>query len=438
MTLTEASFWTKRFGVIAGVAAAVFVIIALILTIEKKEEMPPQYMTANFACTETPDGFLPYVLEIPSLDLASGSEMVFDIQTDSGKIDSLPNIINVYEFANPTQSLNAQAEAKVIANRLGFNPDAIVRRGTDTYEWTDTQFDRKLTIKARNLNFTMQTDSTYIKNISKNGNLPSAQEAKSIAVNFLRGINLLEDDYSKGTHKTTYIRINVDGSFSEASAPADADLIRVDLQRSKSMITIQANIVGADQMVETLTEKLSTPNEETSIINDERIDIFTFNTPITFLDVNRSNISIYVGAEDDDKDGGGAVNSVYQVEYTNWPIEEDACGTYELISPATAIEKVQSGEGSLIYLNELNGDSVIEYTPKKVKKFTIQYVNLTYFEANGEQKYLQPQYIVSGEAILENDIKAEFDFSYPAINYGIIQNKIELAPVVVEEKTGLF
>jgi hypothetical protein len=436
MTLTEAAFWTKRFGVIAGVVVLVVGIMAIILTIDPQEEMPPQYMTANFACTETREEFLPYALEIPSLELANGSEMVFDIQTDSGKIDSLPNIINVYEFDNPTQSLNSQANAKIIANRLDFNPDAIVKNGTISYSWTDNIYHRELEVQAKNLNFTMTTDPDYIKSITRKTSVPSESEAKSLAVNFLRSNNLLEEDYSNGSPKTTYIRIDTDGSFIEAASASEADLIRVDLQRNKSMITIQANIVGADQMVASLTNKLGTPNEESTILNDERIDIYTFNTPITFLNVNKSNISVYVGAEDEEKEGN---KNIYQVDYTNWPIESDACGTYELISPATAIEKVQAGEGSLIYLNELNGDSVIDYTPRTVKKFTIQYVNLTYFETEGEQRFLQPQYIISGEAILEGDLKADFDFAYPAINYDIVQNKIELAPVeVVEETTGLF
>ena len=50
MTLTEAAFWTKRFGVIAAVMFVIFVIIILILTLQPRQSLPDQYLTANYAC----------------------------------------------------------------------------------------------------------------------------------------------------------------------------------------------------------------------------------------------------------------------------------------------------------------------------------------------------------------------------------------------------
>ena len=53
--------------------------------------------------------------------------------------------------------------------------------------------------------------------------------------------------------------------------------------------------------------------------------------------------------------------------------------------------------------------------------------------------YMVPLYLISGEAIFTNDTKGEFEFYYPAINYDVIQNKIELPEPVVETKnTSLF
>jgi hypothetical protein len=436
MTLTEASFWTRRFGVIAGSGLVIFVIVVLAVTVQPKQNMPPQYLQANFACTETREEFLPNQLNIPSLSLASGSEAIFDIQTDSGKIDSLPQIINVYKFDNPQQSLSAQAEAKVLAKRMGFDPDTIIRKGTEQYIWVDKVFDRTLEVQTKNLNFKLQTNSSYIRDVSETGSLPSEQEAKSMAVNYLRGLNLLEEDYAAGTHTTSLVSINPDGTFSEVSSMDQAELIKVDIQRSKSMITIPTNIVGAEEMVNMLKTKLPEPTKVSTLINDERIDVYTFNTPVTFEDPNKANISVYIGVEDKEKrtDGGNA--NVYNVEYTNWPIEPESCGTYELISPAIAIEKIQSGQGSLVYLNELGGDDLQNYIPKKVKKLTILYVNITYLETTDEQEFLQPVYVISGEAILDNDVKANFDYYYPAINYDIVQDKIVLDIPVVEKKNA--
>jgi len=425
MTLTEAAFWTKRFGVIALAMLGIFGIVVIILTSSSKKSILPQYISANFACTEEKEAFLTNKLSIPSLKLANGNNMYFELQTDSGKIDALPDIINVYKL---------EADAKILATKFGFTAEKIVRNGTESYSWTDGN--RTLVVLSKNLNFTLKTNPTYIKKIAATGTTPSEQEAKSIAVNFLRGIGFSTTDYSNGTPTTTLINVNPDGSYSEASSLSEAELVRVDFNRNKSMITIPSNIVGASTMVDTFKRTLGEPTTESTIINDERIDIYTFNTAVTFLNTSKSNISVYVGiaANKNEK----YLSAIYQMDYTYWPIQETACGTYELINPNIAIEKIQAGEGSLVYLNDTKGDTVVDYTPRSVKKFTILYVNLTYFESATEQQYLQPVYVISGEVIFSNDTKGEFDFYYPAIDYDNVQDKIIQPEPEVVEKKGLL
>jgi hypothetical protein len=66
-------------------------------------------------------------------------------------------------------------------------------------------------------------------------------------------------------------------------------------------------------------------------------------------------------------------------------------------------------------------------------------VFLVYYEDREELGFLQPVYVISGEAIFENDTKGLFDFFYPAINYSIVQNRIELPePEIIEKSSGLF
>jgi len=431
MTLTESAFWTKRFGVIALAMLGIFGIVVIILTSTAGKNVLPQYISANYACTDLKTDFLKNKLDIPSLQLASGSGMYFELQTDSGKIDALPSIINVYKFENPVQSLSSQADAKILANKLGFTAENITRNGTESYSWSDNN--RSLVVLSKNLNFTMKSSIAYIKKIAATGTTPNEQEAKSIAVNFLRSIGFSTSDYSNGTPTTTLININPDGSYSEATSLSEAELVRVDFNRNKSMITIPSNIVGANTMVDSFKKSLGDPSTESTIINDEKIDIYTFNTAVTFLNTNKGNISVYVGVASDKSNK--YLSSIYQMDYTYWPIQETACGTYELINPSIAIEKIQAGEGSLVYLNDTKGDAVTDYTPRSVKKFTILYVNLTYFEAAAEQSYLQPVYVISGEVIFSNDTKGEFDFYYPAIDYDNVQNKIiQEAPKTVEKK----
>ena len=361
--------------------------------------------------------------------------MLFEIKTESGKIDSLPRIINVYKFSNPTQSLSSQADSKILAKKLGFNPDAVIRRGTESYVWVDRDTSRTLEIQAKNLNFTLKTDAQYIRTKAKSGALPTEQEAKSKAVNFLRSLGFSSDDYASGTPTTTLIDVNPDGSFSQAASLSEAELIRVDFKRSKSMITIASDIVGAESMVASLTRKLGEPTEETPIINDERITVYTFNTSVTTTNPNKSNISVYIGVKEKSSD---TLAGIYQIDYVYWPIQETNCGTYELVSPQYAIQQVQSGNGSLVYLNKVGGDDVVNYIPKKVTKFSVFYINLTYYESLEEQEYLQPIYVVSGEAIFDDGSKGEFDYYFPAINYTSVQNKIVLPEPKVEESSSFF
>lgn len=431
MTLTEAAFWTKRFGVIVIVVFAVFIIIFAILFSSQKTTLPPEYLSANFACTDKKDDFIKHELKIPSLNISSDSEMLFELQTDSGKVDRLPNIVNVYKYSNLGQVINSQAEAKILAKKLGFNPDNMVRQGTTGYIWVDNTTKRNLLVRARDLNFTMKTDLEYIKEIRRNNDLPTEKEAPSIAMNALRNLGILNDAYTEVQPTIHLININPDGSYSQAPSLVEAELIRVDFLRKVPMISIASNLQGAKQMVDSLTAKDLTYDMGNIIVNDERVDVYNFSTLMTYQNPVKSNISIYVGAKNEDTK---VFPNIYQIEYNTWNIEEESCGTYELISPSFALQKIQEGKGSLVYLNS-TGDEVVDYTPKSVNKFRVDNIYITYYEASTEQQFLQPVYMVEGQAELKGGEKADFYIYYPAINYDIVQDKIELPPAPVQEKS---
>ena len=437
MTLTEASFWTKRLGVIALGALIIVVIIILVIVMNSNiEVVMPQYLEPNFACTQHKEEFLENRLQIPSLQFADGTELSFDIKTDTGKIDSLPEIINVYKFNNRSQSLTAQADAKILAKAMGFDPDVIERVSTQGYKWTDRAAGRTLEVEAKNLNFTLKTDTSVMRESSASSALPSEQEAKSIAVNALNSLGVFPSDYTSGNHRTTLININPDGSFSKAHSLAEADLIRVDLIRIKSMITIPSNIENAEKMVRDFSRRtLIEPTEETSTATDGRLGIFTFNTLVSFPQTQRANISVYVGPTITGVPT--RVSKIYQIDYTYRPIAAEACGTYKLVDPEYATEMIQQGEGSLVYLSNTGADDVVDYMPKAVKKFIILDIFIVYFEDRDELEYLQPVNLISGEAIFHDDTKGTLDIFYPAINYDIVQDKIEMkAPEVVDTSSS--
>lgn len=430
MTLTEATFWTKRFGVIAGIFILFFVLVIFLLTLSSKTTLPPEYLTSNFGCTDSKEEFAGNELVIPSLEIRADSDAIYKLNTDSGKVDSLPRIINLYRYTILGQSLNSQGDSKILAKQMGFDPEKIVRIKTTDYYWKDSVTGRELDIKARDLNFTMKTDVEKIREINKENDLPSEKEAPSLAMNALSSLGLLEQNYTSFPPTTHLIDISPDGTYSQADSLLDAELIRVDFYRKIPMITIASNIQGAKEMVDSLTKKDKQPELEEKIVNDEKVEVYNFSTLVTYNNPVKSNISVYIGPKDDK---ASKLPNVYQIEYTNWTIEDTSCGTYELIAPSIALEKIQNGEGSLVYLNYGN-DEIAQYVPQTVKEFVVDDIYITYYEGYSEQSYLQPVYMVEGQALLKDGNYADFHIYYPALNYGIIQDKIELPPAPIEEK----
>ena len=430
MTLTEAAFWTKRFGIITLIVGFLFIVVLFFLFSSSTTSLPPEYLTANFGCTEEKEEFLTHKLEIPALDINPDSEMLFELQTDTGKVDTLPNIVNVYRYTNLGQIINSQAEAKILAKKMGFDPEKVIRQDTTGYIWRNNETKKTLNIRARDLNLTMKTDIEKIREVRRDLDLPTEREAPSLATNALRNLGVLEQVYTDVQPTIHLIDINPDGSYSEAESLVTAELIRVDFLRKVPMISIATNIENAQQMVDSLTKKDLTYEIGEQIVNDERVDVYNFSTLLTYQYPVKTNISVYVGPKDEDNK---IFPNIYQIEYNTWSVENQACGTYELISPSLALQKIQEGEGSLVYLNS-SGDEVVGYTPQSVNKFRVDNIYITYYEGLLEQQYLQPVYMVEGQAELKGGERADFFIYYPAINYDIVQNRIELPSAPIKEE----
>ncbi len=312
---------------------------------------------------------------------------------------------------------------------MGFDPERIVRQGTTGYIWVDNTTGRSLNIRARDLNFTLKTEHEKIREIRREFDLPTEREAPSIATNALRSIGVLDQVYTEVQPTIHLIDINPDGSFSQAESLITAELIRVDFLRKVPMISIATNLEGAQQMVDSLTSRDLTYETGSKIVNDERVEVYNFSTLLTYQYPVKTNISVYVGPRNDELK---SLNNVYQIEYNTWSLETESCGTYELVSPSYALQKIQEGEGSLVYLNS-TGDEVRPYTVQSVNKFRVDNMYITYYEGLAEQQYLQPVYMVEGQAELKGGERADFFIYYPAINYDIVQNRIELPPAPVKE-----
>ncbi|MCA9374745.1 hypothetical protein KC622_00270 [Candidatus Dojkabacteria bacterium] len=432
MTLTEAAFWTRRLSVVgSGALVLIIILIVIILNISKKDPLP-NYLQPNFTCTLTKDEMQAQKLQIPSLQLASGSNQVYEIDTPTGKLEKLPLIANVYKFNNPGALLNAQEEARKVSEKLSLEPEAIERRGTIEYHWNEDIYGRTLTVDANTLNFHFQTNFRNANALPETKKLPTENEAKTIATGFLRANGWLLEDYSKEEPLVTPINIEANGSYTMATSRAQADLLRVDYFRSRPFLSVRGDIEKADEIKKALEEEyLDYNNTVDSIVTDSgRVDVYNFNAEVLNLDTQKSNLSVYVGSEDSRKKINSEIASIYEIDYTPWIIADEPCGTYPLVSATELTTIIEKGNGSLVYLNEKNGDTVVSYQPRQVSQFSVKQVRLAYLDTLLEQRFLQPIYVVSGEATFSNGTTGTFYYYIPAIDYNNIQD-----PVVQETQT---
>ncbi len=78
------------------------------------------------------------------------SEALFTVNTDTGKVNTLPSVINVYKYDIQTQSSQALFEAQNIAAKLGFEKENVIGDDKDVYMWRDPVNKRRLTVYKRN------------------------------------------------------------------------------------------------------------------------------------------------------------------------------------------------------------------------------------------------------------------------------------------------
>ncbi len=425
MTLTEAAEFTKKGVYIVGIPFIVILVGWMVIgMLTDTEDLPENYLTPDYMCGKL------QTIELDSLQVET-TDTEFNIETTSGAVPDLPEIVNVFKYEYKP-SLLAIEEAKIIAEKLEFEPNDYQRKSASEYTWEDRSNARTLTIETGNLNFTLETDFASSSVDTNSSTLPSEENAKQIAMQYLQNRSFLTKDYANGEQRTYAVQITLNGEMREAPSISEADLIRVDFFRKKDLITIDPELVGSSELGSTLQEQLA--EEETSTIStedDSSKEVKQYVTDVVTDNPLFGNISVYVGG----KEPGEYSNEyqIFRVDYTNWIIGDLACGTYRLISPQEAVQKVQDGEATLVHLMEKNGDRISPYESKPVKEMTILEVDLNYLDRSEKQFYMQPIFTIRGEAEFDTGEYGEFYYYVPAIDYSAIPE--DAGQQQVEEET---
>lgn len=408
MTLTEAAKVTRlgfRFLFIPFIAIlCIWIILGALHT---QPSLPERYITPDYMCGPLPK------IDIPSITMTSTQQI--RIETESGAIPALPKVVNVYLYNHPGQSLLAEREMQSIAGRLGFDSKSYTKISGTEYKWKDVTSHKTLIIESSNQNIRMTTDFSSPAVDTRSGTLPSPEAAETIARNYLREMSLLTKDYDSGTRKTHLIQLTSNGEMRQAPSLSEADMIRVDFFRKKSLITIDPTLVGTEELGSRLSDELAEQKAVRVETRDSKsATVKTYDTRIFNESPIFGNIRVYLG--------GNTSNirndyEVFGLEVFNWVIGAYACGTYALISPQEAVRIVQDGEASLVYLMEKGGDAIIPYEAKNVIDMTILDVTLAYWEPESRQEFLQPIFVILGEAHFGGGVYGDFYYFVPAIDY---------------------
>jgi hypothetical protein len=414
MTLTEAAALTKKsVYFIGGPVVTIFIIWIILGILNPPQRLPEKYITPDYMCGPLPQ------FEMKALPQKSSSAKISIETSSSGAVPELVEVVNVFEYDHPGQSLLALEKSQVYAERLDFNPDDYERISTTEYKWEDSKTSRSLTIETGNLNMHLQTDFTDPDVDTFSQTLPSTSQAKTAATDFLRKNNLLTDDLLSADQEAYLIQITASGEMREAPSLGEADLIRVDFFRTKSLITVDPKYIKADEFGPTIQDKLE-EEEATTIRPEEGQEVKRvkkINTKVVNDNPIFGNVSVYVGGKDESHTGE---YKIFKMDHINWPIAKLACGTYKLISPEEAVRQVQDGNATLAHLAKKNSDRIKPYEAQAVNSMTIFEVDIVYLDKQEKQQFLQPIYMIEGEAIFEDSTKGVFTYYVPAIDYGSI------------------
>ncbi|MBN1618024.1 hypothetical protein JW887_01620 [Candidatus Dojkabacteria bacterium] len=422
MTLTEAAAFTKKSVYFIGIPFLAITLVWIVYrTLVPNSDLPDNYITPDYMCGPLD------TITIDSLPV-SKSDTTISIETTSGAIPDLPTVVNVFEYAHPGASLSALQESQIIAQNLNFDMEAYTRPTTTEYQWTDTDTAKTLVVETGNLNFDLKTDFSN-PNVELNSKtLPSSTErAIEIATTYLQSRSLLTRDYYDGYQKAYLIKLTADGQMREATSISEAQMIRVDFFRKKDLITIDPTLAQTEQIGSSIQNELE---DDQTTTDQGSTDVKKYTTDILNDSPIFGNISVYIGGQ------MGEYNSDYQIlgiNYVNWYLADQPCGTYKLISPDEAVKKVQDGEAALVNLVVKNGDHIAPHENKVVTDMLILDVSLDYYDTKEKQYYLQPIYVIKGEAELDTGEFADFYYYVPAIDYDSIPEDAGIAPV--EEET---
>lgn len=225
MTLTEVSYYGRRFAPIAVLFFLVFLIFFYAL---KLLFFALQGPTKEIVYTDPVFGKInkPFVKEA-----SSSGGLNFTLDTVEGQPVTASEAAKVYFLPAATTRFGYREKIYLIAKTLGFDTALIKHRLIDTDAvFTDSK--QKVIIDITNFNFSYQYDFDSDRKLFENTITPSATEIQNKAIDFLKTVGRYPDELAKGKTNIIYLTYNqLDRSFTPVEKLQEANTVEIDFYR---------------------------------------------------------------------------------------------------------------------------------------------------------------------------------------------------------------
>lgn len=341
MTLTEVSYYTRKFapvGIIAGLVILIFVFgfRLLLLYLEIQSTAPKPVTDANPVATDQIFGPIKRPL-ITDAKPSSNYTWVLDTLDGTPNVEEATSAANVYFIPQQTATFGFLAKIYAMAKAVGIDTDIIQHQLQDKTAIFDDGV-RKMSIDIRTFNFTYDYKVTDADNVDTvvDPNLDSTVVSDATA--FLTKIGRYPTPLSLGDKNVIYMRLDpTSREVATLNSPAGSNMAEVDFYPE--------DIDGLPVVTSTY-----------------------YNSP---------NYVLFLT--------GGGENRPIRARISFFEMSPDQVGLYPLRSAQQAWDDLQKGKGMVVSAGAAGGE---------VK---IQKVFMAYYEPDTYQEYVQPMYVFLGE-----------------------------------------
>lgn len=346
-------------------------------------------------------------LKLSELNYEYKDNLLFELNTISGRLpDDVFNIVYIYTFNEPVQSLTAKEDAIRLASELGYFKVPQVQNSRN-YKWSSLLGTRILTYDSLTKDVSIQTDLKKDPYLKINHDILSNTEIyKEQFKSFADGLTgtIFPDDYKLGNATVEYL-IFKDGKFEETiDASSRADYFKINLFRQ-----VPINIAVATDDATSSKSSGGTSiggidlTSGLDISNDSQKENYTY-APVFNESPFTGNINAIIAGDNVE------VANIVEFNMAVHEINYEDVGAYRILSYEEAYNKLLNGEGSLVYISDFGTNKA-----KKASKFSVNSANIGYFESKEFDQYLLPVYVFSGIMTFDDESRADFYFYVPAV-----------------------